>query len=207
IRQEDVGASLATRESSLAARFSPNDTIVIQSLRDLHRNIRPVGGDVAEGSIAIPAGTTFTPGVVGLLASLGQSTPMVQRQPRVAVLSSGDAVVPRDYLDQVISGDRIPDANTPMLCALVRECGAVPVPLGLVTDDPRAIADAVRSARDADLVITAGGISVGLHDHVPEAMAMLGATVQFRRVRIRPGGPTTLAVLPDGRPWLALPGD
>ncbi len=206
IRQEDVGPAGAVG-APLAARFSPNDTIIIHSLRDLRRNVRPVGGDVAEGSVAIAADTKITPGVIALLASLGHSTPMVRRQPRVAILSSGNEVVPLDNLDQVVSGDRIPDANTPMLSALVSQCGAVPVPLGLVADDPGAIAEAVRSARDVDLVITAGGISVGIHDHVPAAMTMLDAELKFRRVRIRPGGPTTLAVLPDGRPWLALPGN
>jgi molybdopterin molybdotransferase len=81
------------------------------------------------------------------------------------------------------------------------------VALGLVPDDPEAIASAIAGAADADLIITAGGISVGQMDHIVAVMERLSARMVFRRVALRPGGPTTFAVLPSGVPWLALPGN
>jgi molybdopterin molybdotransferase len=203
VRVEDVsvGPPLA------AGDLDPTTTITIKSARDAGRNVRPAGGDVAEGSVALTAGTRVTPGVLALLAALGESAPMVHRTPRVAIITSGEEVASLEQRDLVARGERIADVNLPMLTALVHEAGGVPVPVGLVRDDVAAMADAVRNAADADFLLTAGAISVGLRDHVPAAMASLGARVEFRRVRVRPGGPTTLATLPDGRPWLALPGN
>ena len=159
------------------------------------------------GAVALAAGTVIGAGQVAMLAAVGEAAPLVYRRPRVAILSSGDEVSPLERRDRIASGERIADVNTPMLAALVRAAGGVVVPLELVADDATAIADAVQRAGDADLVITAGGISVGQRDFVPAAMAALGATVVVRRVRLRPGGPTTVATLPDGRCWLALPGN
>lgn len=203
VRVEDVsvGPPLA------AGDLDPTTTITIKSARDAGRNVRPAGGDVGEGSIALAAGTRVTPGVLALLAALGESAPMVHRTPRVAIITSGEEVASLEQRDLVARGERIADVNLPMLTALVHEAGGVPVPVGLVRDDVAAMADAVRSAADADFLLTAGAISVGIRDHVPAAMASLGARVEFRRVRVRPGGPTTFATLPDGRPWLALPGN
>jgi molybdopterin molybdotransferase len=65
----------------------------------------------------------------------------------------------------------------------------------------------VEEARDIDMLISAGGVSVGDHDHVRAVMESLQVRTAFDRVRIRPGGPTVFGVLPDGRPWLALPGN
>ncbi len=197
IRQED--ATLLSQREQPAVR--------IDDRRDLRRNVRPLGGDIAADQVALPAGSVITPGTVALLAALGVASPQVFRKPRVALLCSGNEVVGFDRSDDLASGRRIADANTPMLTALIQQCGAEPLPLGLVADDPEAIATAVASAQAADLVMTAGGISVGRQDHIPAAMERLAARLVFRRVRIRPGGPTTLALLPDGRPWLALPGN
>lgn len=210
VRVEDTapatGDGPAPPREAAAGRRASN-LVTIHHDRDAGRNVRPAGGDVVAGSVALAAGTFITPGVVALLAALGESHPMVHRKPRVAIVTSGEEVVPLDERDRIASGERIADVNGPMLAALVRQAGGVPVPAGLARDDAGAIAEAVARAADADMVITAGGISVGERDHVPAAMQRLGAELVFRRVRVRPGGPTTLARLPDGRPWLALPGN
>lgn len=181
--------------------------VVIHSERDRGRNVRPAGGDAAPGDVVLRSGQVISPAVVGLLAALGEANPVVFRRPRVAIITSGDEVVPLSDAERIASGERIADVNAPMLAALIAESGGVPVAIGLVPDTIEAMTAAVRAANDTDLVVTAGAISVGRLDHVPDAMAQSGAVQRFRRVRVRPGGPTTLAVLPDGRPWLALPGN
>ena len=180
--------------------------VTIRDARDAGRNVRPLGGDVQQGAVVITAGTLITPGVLGVLAALGESSPMVYRRPRIAILASGDEVSPLDDIERIASGERIADVNSPMLAALVRAAGGVPVALGLIEDRVEAMTEAIAGA-DADAIISVGAISVGRRDHVVDAMQALGAEQLFRRVRLRPGGPTTLAMLPDGRPWLALPGN
>jgi molybdopterin molybdotransferase len=204
IRQEDTKRD---PRSEIRDPSGGPSAVTITTDRDVGRNVRPLGGDVAKGSVALDAGTVVTPGVVALLAALGEATPVVHRRPRVGIITSGDEVVSLEHPEQLVSGERLADVNTPMLAALVQQAGGVAVPIGLLPDDAAALRDAVDRARDVDLLLTAGAVSVGEHDHVPAVMADLGAEMLFRRVRIRPGGPTTLARLPDGRAWLALPGN
>ncbi len=199
IRQEDAAAT--------DAGANRPGSVTLLDDRDAGRNVRPAGSDVAAGATPLPAGTRLGPGQLAMLAALGVATPMVHRHPRVGILTSGDEVAPLDDLERIAARERLADANGPMLHALVAGAGGVPVDLGLVPDDPARMRDAIERAGDVDLILTAGGISVGAHDHVPAVMATLGAVVRFRRTRIRPGGPTTFATLPDGRPWLALPGN
>ncbi len=203
-----VGADTVIRqEDTRRAPTLPEASIEVVSDRDAGRNVRPRGGDVGRGEVALSAGAVITPGVVAMLAALGVAAPLVLRRPRVGILASGDEVVPLDHPEAIVAGERLADVNSPMLAALVAAAGGVPVPLGVVPDDPARLQAAVDRSRDVDLLLTAGGVSVGEHDHVPAVMAALTAAVRFRRARIRPGGPVTFAVLPDGRPWLALPGN
>ena len=182
------------------------DRVVIADDRDVGRNLRPEGGDLAAGALALRQGTVIGPGQVALLAALGVAAPLVVRSPRVTVLTSGDELVALDHAEAAAIGTHLPDVNAPMLAALVGAAGGVAEVIGPLPDGQDALVEAVRGS-GADLVVSAGAVSVGEHDHVPGAMAALGAELLFRRVRLRPGGPTTAAILPDGRPWLALPGN
>jgi molybdopterin molybdotransferase len=93
------------------------------------------------------------------------------------------------------------------LLALVQQAGGVPVSLGLMRDDPFALQACIEAAEDVDLIITAGGVSVGDRDYVRTVMAALGVTPVVQKVALKPGGPTAFGILPDGRGWLALPGN
>lgn len=193
IRQEDV-----TEDGAILA---------VRGTRDVGRNVREEGADVAVGTAVLQAGQELSAGRLALLASLAEFHPVVHRRPRVGVLTSGDEVVGPDAEDAILDGSGIGDANQPMLASLIHAAGGVTVPLGRVRDDPAAMVDAIQAAGDIDLLLTAGGVSVGPHDHVPSVMAALGAEAVVHRVRIRPGGPTRVAVLPGGVPWLGLPGN
>jgi molybdopterin molybdotransferase len=199
--------SVVRREDTTAANAPARTVVTFVNDRDARRNVRPAGGDVAAGATVLHAGAAIHPGALAMLAALGEAAPIVYRKPRVAILTSGNEVAPLEQLDAIRAGTRIADVNAPLLEALIQRSGGVPLSLGLAPDDPAAIANAITAARDADLVISAGGISVGEMDHVMTVMERLAARVVFRRVALRPGGPTTFAVLPDGTPWLALPGN
>lgn len=193
VRQED------TDRGTIAVR--------VQNDRDAGMNLRAVGSDLAVGAVALEAGTPIGPRQLALLAALGVAHPVVHRRPRVGVLSLGDEVVPFDDAEAILARKRLGDVNGPALAALTNETGGVPVPLGIVGDEIDALAEAIRASGDTDMIISAGGASVGERDHIARAMERCGVDVRFDRVAIRPGGPVRFGVLPDGRPWLALPGN
>ncbi|MGH7581619.1 MAG: molybdopterin molybdotransferase MoeA [Gemmatimonadales bacterium] len=184
-----------------------NAEVQIFDDRDAGANVRAAGADIAEGELALPAGTVLAARHIALLAALGLATPLVRRRPRVALLSTGDEIAPLDQLESIRSGARLADVNTAALLVLVNDAGGIPVPLGIAGDTPGALRTAIAANDDWDLLITAGGASVGDHDHVRATMAALDVALDFERVRVRPGGPTAFGSLPDGRPWLALPGN
>lgn len=193
VRQEDTDRGAAQVE--------------VRSARDAGRNIRHAGTDLAAGDLALAAGTPIGPHQLALLASLGVTLPLVHRKPRIGVLGTGDEIIGLDHPEEILSSRKLGNVNGPTIEALVRETGGVAVSLGIVGDDPAAIRQRLVDASDVDLLITAGGVSVGDHDHLRPVIASLGATMLFTRVAMRPGGPASSAVLPDGRLWIGLPGN
>ncbi|HET9592870.1 MAG TPA: gephyrin-like molybdotransferase Glp [Solirubrobacterales bacterium] len=190
-------------------------------------NIRRAGEDVEEGDVLIPPGRQLRAPEVGVLAAAGVAEVEVAQRPRVAILGSGDELIPPG---QPLAPGQIHDSNTYALSALVREVGADPALVAHLPDDPAATPHAIRAAlspephqldhpadnqvdavREVDVLIVAGGVSVGRHDHVKGALADLGVEERFWRVAMRPGGPTWFGVLPrqGGRPTLVfgLPGN
>jgi molybdopterin molybdotransferase len=205
-----TGAPLPAGTDSVVRQEDVNrdgDWITLSTGRDAGRNVRQAGGDVTCGELVLRAGTILGPHQLALLAALAVANPMVHRQPRIGIVASGDELVSLDHPEEILSGRRLADVNTTALAALVGETGGIPVPLGIARDDPHALEQLVSSVGDIDLLISAGGVGVGDHDHVRTVMTVLGATMTFDRVRMRPGGPTAFGVLPGGRPWLALPGN
>lgn len=176
------------------------------------RWIRPKGSDVGEGETLLEAGAPIGPGEASLLAGTGHFEVAVRRRPKVAILSSGDELVPigqRPIHGQIVS------TNAMMLAAQIREAGGEPLDLGLVPDTRAALRMAIERARDeADILVSSGGISVGDHDLVLPVLAELGFACRFRKLRLRPGRPTTYGLLPapagssrPDLPVLALPGN
>jgi molybdopterin molybdotransferase len=214
-----VGAGQAIRIMTGAPLPDGADTVVrvedtdggvsrveIRSARDAGKNVRPRGEDIAEGRVAIPAGTAIGAAQVGVLASIGHADVQVFRAPRVAILTSGDELVDLDGFSEVRAGRKIVTSNSYTLQAAVRAMGAEPVYLGIAADTPAALRAALERAQGADLIITSAGISVGEFDYVRDVLASLGAEMRFWRVRMRPGAPIGFGML-HGTPWLGLPGN
>lgn len=181
-------------------------TVQVRDARDVQRNIRPRGEDFLQGAEVLQAGMVLRPPHVGLAAANGCSALRVARRPRVAILTSGNELVDVDAFSDVLSGRRIVNTNGYTLFAAVIEAGGEVVDLGIAPDDPAAIADRITGAPPFDALITCGGISVGAFDYTRDVVQRLGATLDFWRVRMRPGGPFGFGML-DARPWFGLPGN
>ena len=123
--------------------------------------MRPLGEDVQAGAEALPAGLTIGPAQLGVMVAVGCDSVEVFREPRVAILSSGDELVTPDRFAEVEAGRKIVSSNSVTLEALVRDAGGVPVPLGIAADTPASLREHLARAAGCDLIITLGGISVG----------------------------------------------
>lgn len=132
---------------------------------------------------------------IAVLAAAQCAQVKVYRQPRVAVLSTGDELV---GIDQPLQPGQIVDSNQYALASLVAQTGAVPLLLGVVPDQPEALRAAIAVALDrADMVISSGGVSVGDYDYVEEVLTALSGTIHIRAVAIKPGKPLTVATFPQ----------
>jgi molybdopterin molybdotransferase len=190
-------------------------------------NVRRAGEDVEAGQVLLEPGQRIGAAEVAALAAAGLAQVECAQLPRVAILGSGDELVPPS---EPLAPGQIHDSNTYALAALVREAGATPIHVTHLPDDAAATHEAIAAAlspelhqilhlpggefdavRGVDVLLVAGGVSVGRHDHVKGALAELGVEERFWRVAMRPGGPTWFGVLRrDGaRPTLVfgLPGN
>ncbi|HJT64546.1 MAG TPA: gephyrin-like molybdotransferase Glp [Candidatus Limnocylindria bacterium] len=165
-------------------------------------HVREAGHDTRIGDeIDLPS--PLTPAAIGVLASLGMAEVTVQARPRVAILSSGEELTAPGT---PLAEGHIYDANMPALVAAVTEMGGEPVPLPRVSDDPAAVEAALRDAAEAgDLVLTSGGVSVGAHDHVRDAIKRLGE-LDFWRIAMQPGKPLAVGRIGETA-VIGLPGN
>lgn len=182
------------------------EAVQVRDARDAQRNIRPRGEDLMPGAVVLSPGTLLGPSQIGVLSSVGVARPSVVRRPRVAVLATGDELVPVEEFARVERGERIVSSNSYSLEAAVRAAGGEPVSLGIAPDDPRGLADCLRGAEGCDMVVTSGGVSVGDFDYTRTVVETLGGTLSLWRVRMRPGAPVGYGQL-FGIPWLGLPGN
>jgi len=188
-----------------ARREGDHVTVTTPVSEGLH--VRPAGLDFRQGERLLEAGLVLGSRAIALAASMNYAQIPVRRRPRVAILATGDELVPP-------GGDPGPDqiiaSNSAGIAALVREAGGEPVDLGIAPDDVTAIGDAVakagNGAGDADILTLIGGASVGDHDLVQEALVGRGMTLDFWRIAMRPGKPLMVGHLQAMR-VLGLPGN
>ncbi|MEP7139474.1 MAG: gephyrin-like molybdotransferase Glp [Caldimonas sp.] len=152
-------------------------------------NRRLAGEDLARGSVALHAGRLIRPADLGLLASLGHAEVAVFRRLRVAFFSTGNEL---RSVGEPLEAGCVYDSNRYTLWGMLQRLGVDVIDLGVVRDDPAALEQAfAAAARDADAVITSGGVSVGEADHTKLVMARLG-DVLFWRIAMRPGRPMAI---------------
>lgn len=167
------------------------------------RYIRPAGLDFEAGWVGLRAGLRLDGRHLGLAAAMGHAWLPVRRRPRVAILSTGDELVPPG---ETPTGSRIVASNGVTLAALVEAWGGEPVDLGIARDDPGDLGAALAEARDVDFVVTTGGASVGSYDLVRSSAEARGLELAFWKIAMRPGKPLVFGRL-HGVPFLGLPGN
>jgi molybdopterin molybdotransferase len=180
------------------------DVVVLGEAVSPGRNVRDAGDDLRAGATVLRAGTRVGPAEIGVAIGAGRKTVRCARRPRVAIVTTGDEL---QAPGSALAAGQIHDSNGPTLGALAHRSGAEVAGVGHVGDDLAATRAVIAQALDAaDLVVLAGGVSVGPHDHVKPALAELGVRELLWRVALRPGKPTWMGER-DGKLVLGLPGN
>ncbi len=196
------------------------DTIVIQenvhrdhdSVRILKgeivgRYIRPAGLDFSKGQVLLSAGDSLTSSRISLAAAMNIPTLPVHKKPLVAIIATGDELV---LPGQIPADDQIIASNGFGVAELVRRAGGDVLDLGIAGDTLASLQDKFNFAKDADIVVTLGGASVGDHDLVAQALQDKGVELNFWKLAMRPGKPVMFGQSMEGKHrkrFLGLPGN
>jgi molybdopterin molybdotransferase len=167
-------------------------------------SVRPIGEDVRTGQLILAAGTIIRASEMGILAGLGQAHIHVVRQPRVAIISSGDELL---EIDQPLSLGKIRDMNSYILRSLVTQYGGIPIVIPTASDTLADIRLRLNEAiaHQPDLILSSAGVSVGTADLIRTVLEELGS-IGFWRINLRPGKPLAYGHL-QNIPFLGLPGN
>ena len=166
-------------------------------------HVRPAAEDVKSGAMILRSGEVLTAGAIGMLASMGITQPTVRRRPLVGVVSTGDEVVD----PSVEPGfGQIRNSNGPVLQALSGVFGGECPEYAHSPDSPELMRDILERQLEKDLLVVAGGVSVGQHDHVKSVLDEMGLKLDFWKVKQRPGKPLAFGMIGD-MPVLGLPGN
>ena len=166
--------------------------------------VRQKGEDIQSGECVLPQGKRIRPQEVGLLAMLGMSDIPVVKRPRVAIISTGDELVP---INKALGPGQIYDSNIYSLSAQVSRDGGEPFNLGIASDRESAVIDVLEKTTSSrvDLILSTAGVSVGAFDVVKSVVERFGR-IEFWRVNMRPGKPVTFGHY-QNIPFVGLPGN
>lgn len=216
---KSVGAGEAIRIFTGAPVPAGADAIVMQEDAQLtgakvritdtavkpRQHVYAQGTEMRAGAVVLKAGTPINPAAFGVLASVGKTAIPVHTLPRVGVIATGDELVEANIQPKP---GQIRNTNGPMLTAQTVRGGGLPRYLGIARDD-RTITKALvaEGLEVSDVVLVAGGVSVGDFDLVPDVLKELGVTFHFRQIRVKPGKPLLFGTGPKGQLVFGLPGN
>lgn len=205
----DIGSGETVRISTGAPVPRGADTVLMQEDAQVDgniviptrsvgvgRHIRAAGIDFTQGQSLLDAGKRLGPAHIALAAAMDYGELPVARRPRVAILATGDELVPPGH---AIGAHQIIASNAPTVAAYAQLAGGAPIDLGIAADDLAALEAGIKAARQAraDVLVTLGGASVGDHDLVKSALAREGMELGFWRIAMRPGKPLIHGRLAD----------
>ncbi|MEQ9144688.1 MAG: molybdopterin molybdotransferase MoeA [Parvibaculaceae bacterium] len=179
------------------------DNVTIKEAAVAGRHIRKAGIDFREGQAFFGPGHRVSAADTALIAAMNIPEVLAIQKPRIAFFATGDELVPPG---ETPGRNQIVSSNNAGLAALIRELGGEPVDLGIARDTEESIRAHGERARDADMLVTIGGASVGDHDLVQPVLKSIGLQTDFWRIAMRPGKPLMFGTL-DGLPFLGLPGN
>jgi len=163
------------------------DNVVIKTTSPTsNTNIIRRGTSVRVGGRVLRSGMNLNCARIGALAELGHDEVSVQRRPRVAILATGDELVP---IDQTPGPGQIRNSNESMLAVQIQAAGGIPVPLGIARDDRDILKAAIVRGLECDMLVLSGGVSAGTLDLVPSSLADAGVREVFHKVQMKPGKP------------------
>jgi len=183
------------------------DGTVVELLETVEtgKSIVPRGSEIKAGEVVLRAGTTINAAMMAVLAAFGYAQVEVFRKPRVAVIATGTELV---AVDQKPEQDQIRDSNNYSISAYAELAGAVVERMPLTGDETSLLKHQINeAAKRCDLIVTSGGVSMGVYDVTKAALKELDAELFFERVALRPGKPTVFARLPNGTLVCGLPGN
>ena len=165
------------------------------------KNVGEIGEDVAAGETILKAGHRLRPGDLAVLGSMGIRDIEVFHKPLIAIIPTGEEVVPRGI---PLEPGQVWETNSLMTASYVTRIGGIPRINDIVTDDPQLICKAIQANSDANMLIICGGTSVGKRDHVPAVIKKIGE-LPVHGIAISPGKPTALGIV-NKKPILCMPG-
>ena len=166
-------------------------------------NVVGKGSEARAGATVLPCGRRLGAGEIGLLATVGKADVRVFARPRVAILPTGDEVVP---VERVPEWFQIRNSNAVTLAAQAEAAGGVPQTIGIAPDERQALRRMILEGLEADLLVLSGGISMGKYDLVERVLEELGAEIYFHGVGIRPGKPVVFGRVGE-KCFFGLPGN
>ena len=199
-----VGAD-AVQQVELAHELKDNTVVELLKSVELGRSIVRRGAEIKSGETVLRPGGHINAAILAVLASFGYAEVEVGSRPRVAVMATGSELV---AVDQQPGQDQIRDSNNHSIGAYAGNAGAIVTRLPLTGDETSELKKQIMSAAESsDVIVTSGGVSMGVYDFTKAALIELGAELFFERVALRPGKPTVFARLPNGTLVFGLPGN
>ncbi|HEV8370548.1 MAG TPA: gephyrin-like molybdotransferase Glp [Pyrinomonadaceae bacterium] len=195
----------AVQQVELTHELKDNTVVELLESVERGRSIVQRGSEILAGATVLRSGVTLNAAMLAVLASFGYAHVAVGRKPRVSVLATGSELV---AVEQTPGQDQIRDSNNYSIGAYAERAGAVVTSLALTGDETGILKRAIaRAAENSDVIVTSGGVSMGVYDFTKTALNELGAELFFERVALRPGKPTVFGRLPNGTLVFGLPGN
>ncbi len=166
----------------------------IPATRGLH--IIHQGDNIKSQTPLLSSGTTLYAQHLGALAEFGITDVCVRPRPTVAILATGDEIVPFHLTPEP---GQIRNSNELMLASQITQFGGIPIPLGIVADNQNQLADVIQSGLNHDLLLLTGGVSAGDFDYVPTLLKQAGVQQVFHKIQLKPGKPVWFGVFVEPR--------